>query len=77
MLAGIRTRLLETRHIAWQCAALIVYILHVQATLACAFKEGKKRKEQFTLFSDHNGSLLRRQPGAMCISPIYQHTLEA
>ncbi len=27
----------------------------------------KKRKENFTLFSDHNGSLLRRQPGAMTI----------
>jgi len=27
----------------------------------------KKRKEKFTLFSDHNGSLLRRQPGAMTI----------
>ena len=26
----------------------------------------KKRKEKFTLFSDHNGSLLR-QPGAMTI----------
>ena len=25
------------------------------------------RKEKFTLFSDHNGSLLRRQPGAMTI----------
>ncbi len=25
---------------------------------------GKKRKENFTLCSDHNGSLLRRQPGA-------------
>ena len=24
----------------------------------------KKRKEKFTLFSDHNGSLQRRQPGA-------------
>ena len=24
----------------------------------------KKRKEKFTFFSDHNGSLLRRQPGA-------------
>jgi len=24
----------------------------------------KKRKEKITLFSDHNGSLLRRQPGA-------------
>ena len=24
----------------------------------------KKRKEKFTLFSDHNGSLLRPQPGA-------------
>ena len=27
----------------------------------------KKEKEKFTLFSDHNGSLLRRQPGAMTI----------
>ncbi len=26
----------------------------------------KKRKENLTLFSDHNGSLLRRQPGALC-----------
>ena len=26
-----------------------------------------KIKEQFTLFSDHNRSLLRRQPGAMTI----------
>ena len=26
-----------------------------------------KRKEKFTLLSDHNGSLLRRQPGAMTI----------
>jgi hypothetical protein len=25
----------------------------------------KKRKEKFTLFSDHNGSLPRRQPGAL------------
>jgi len=25
------------------------------------------KKEKFTLFSDHNGSLLRRQPGAMTI----------
>ena len=25
----------------------------------------KKRKEKFTLFSDHDGSLLRRQPGAL------------
>jgi len=36
----------------------------------------KKRKEKFTLFSDHNGSLLRRQPGAghLCIQqPLMQH----
>jgi len=26
--------------------------------------ERKRRKEKFTLFSDHNRSLLRRQPGA-------------
>jgi len=30
-------------------------------------RKEKKRKEKFTLFSDHNGSLLRRQPGAMTI----------
>ena len=29
----------------------------------------KKRKKKFTLFSDHNGTLLRRQPGAMTICP--------
>ncbi len=29
--------------------------------------EEKKRKEKSTLFSDHNGSLLRRQPGAMTV----------
>ena len=28
-------------------------------------KHGKKPKKKFTLFSDHNGSLLRRQPKAM------------
>ena len=27
----------------------------------------KRKKEKFTLFSDHDGSLLRRQPGAMTI----------
>jgi len=27
----------------------------------------RKRKEKFMLFSDHSGSLLRRQPGAMTI----------
>ncbi len=29
----------------------------------------KKEKEKYTLFSDRNGSLLRRQPGA--IDPMY------
>ncbi len=32
-----------------------------------AYSCEKKSKEKFTLFSDHNGSLLRRQPGAMTI----------
>ena len=34
-----------------------------------------ERKEKFTLFSDHNGSLLRRQPGAtkFCISLSFAH----
>ncbi len=30
-------------------------------------QKGKERKENVTLFSDHNGSLLRRQPKAMTI----------
>jgi len=25
----------------------------------------ERKKEKFTLFSDHNGSLLRQQPGAL------------
>jgi len=33
-----------------------------QSPSACLLKE---RKEKFTLLSDHNGSLLRRQPGAL------------
>ncbi len=32
-----------------------------------ADQKEKKRKEKNTLFSDHNGSLLRRQAGAMTI----------
>jgi len=28
-------------------------------------EHGRKEKGKFALFSDHNGSLLRRQPGAM------------
>ena len=31
-------------------------------------RKEKKRKENFKLFSDHYGSLLRRQPGAVTIS---------
>jgi len=30
----------------------------------CLGAEQQERKEKFTLFSDHNGSLLERQPGA-------------
>ncbi len=33
----------------------------------------KKRKEQFTLFSVHDGSLLRRQPGALVMISFQQH----
>ena len=29
----------------------------------CQCRHRKKRKEKFTLFSNHNGSLLRQQPG--------------
>ncbi len=31
---------------------------------SCSPTQCKKRKEKFTLVSDHKGSLLRRQPGA-------------
>jgi len=31
----------------------------------CNISNRKKRKEKFTLFSDHNGSLLRRQTYAI------------
>jgi len=33
-----------------------------KAVLGVCNDNFKKRKEKFTLFSDHNGSLLRRQP---------------
>jgi len=29
-------------------------------------RKEKKRREHFTLFSDHDRSLLRQQPGALC-----------
>ncbi len=32
-----------------------------------SFERPRERKEKFTLLSNHNGSLLRRQPGAMTI----------
>ncbi len=43
--------------------------------MSCICNHGKRKK--FTLFSDRNGSLLRRQPGAMTIghSPICNHGL--
>ncbi len=43
------------------------FLLEVTVTV---MSSRKKEKEKFTLFSDHNGlngSLLRRQPGAMTI----------
>jgi len=33
----------------------------------CIKEKQRKEKEEFTLVSDHHGSLLRRQPGAMTI----------
>ncbi len=33
-------------------------------TQLCVWKE---KKEKYTLFRDHNGSLLRRQLGALCV----------
>ena len=40
-------------------------MLHQAKSRICQASNWKKKKK--TLFSDHNGSLLRRQPGAMTI----------
>ncbi len=42
-----------------------VYTLFLWAEPGSLCQE-KKRNENFTLFSDHNGSLPRRQPRALC-----------
>ena len=42
---------------------------HVNTT-SLVHRQKKKRKEKFTLFSDQNGSLLRRQPGASLVHII-------
>jgi len=39
----------------------------VARSQCCTFSQ-QKRKEKFTLFSDHNRSLLKRQPGAVSAS---------
>jgi len=48
-------------------AAIIAMLEAEKHMLDACLSFEKKRKEKFTLFSDHNGSLLRRQPGAMTI----------
>ena len=40
--------------------------VHLCSTIVCRKKE-RKKKEKFTLFSDHNESLLSQKPGAMTI----------
>ncbi len=50
---------------------------HQALQISVSFRRKAKKEEKFTLFSDHNGSLLRQQPGAVsfrtCISdPAYQ-----
>ena len=37
----------------------------IGSSLTLTYRGGSGKKEKFTLFSDHNGSLLRRQPGGM------------
>lgn len=58
---------------AW-CASAIHQTLSAGNTTAASLHDTiamvkphatKERKEKFTLFGDHNGSLLRQQPGAM------------
>ena len=51
--------------IAWVMEATR-QILQLHSSLQVLLKR-KKRKENFVLFSDQNGSLLRRQPRAMTI----------
>ena len=46
-------------------AKLVMALSGFSPTLPLNFPS--ERKEKFTLFSDHNGSLPRRQPGAMTI----------
>ncbi len=41
------------------------YYLYVCQQGAAVLLERQERKEKFTLFGDHNRSLLRRQPGAL------------
>ncbi len=43
---------------------LVKVLPHATPSGFCAAFPAKKRKEKLTLFSDHNRSLLRRQPGA-------------
>ncbi len=48
----------------------LLFCTQAQSTVAQARHNvvwSRKRKEKITLFSDHNGSLLRRQPRAMTI----------
>ena len=45
-----------------QCISFLM-----QVTLVSVRVQEKKRKEKVTLFSNHKGSLLRQQPGAMIL----------
>ena len=46
---------------------LITLTIQTSPAGADACQAPQERKENFMLFSDHNGSLPRRQPGAMTI----------
>ncbi len=47
------------------CSGMFCYIASVWfVKTPCIFKVEEKRREKFTLFSDHDGSLPRQQPGA-------------
>ena len=79
--AGIRAAL-ERRKMSSLNVRLLLYVLPCCLVLRqniCKAAQNQQRlafwfcltrKEKFTLFSDHNGSLLRRQPGAFCLTTL-------
>ena len=54
----------QLTQVEWQAIlARLTAVERLQAQLTVAQSQERKEKEKFMLFSDHNRSLLRRQPG--------------